>query len=137
MDDRIERFMTPNPACIEAGRPIAEAYERMLHLGCGQLPVLSQGKLVGLLTLQGVFRLQSRQGLALTNLPAFDAIDEPFVVVPGTPLSEVLPQLDSGRVDAAIIVDGGNVLGIFTRTDGLRARALLAAPTPDLAAPAA
>ena len=121
----IEDFMTRDPVCIDAARPIAEAYERMLRIGCRHLPVLAAGKLVGLVSLSGLYRLESRDSLARATRSAFDAVEEPFVVVPGTPVTEVAAQMAASRFEAAIVVDGGQVVGIFTEADALRALALL------------
>ena len=120
-DDAIERFMTPDPICIDASQPIAEAHRKMLAIGCRHLPLLSGGKLVGLVSQRGLYRLEARDSLARATRSAYDAIEEPFVVVPGTPVTEVAAQMAASRLEVAIIVDHGHVVGIFTEADALRA----------------
>lgn len=121
--DAIDHFMTRDPVCIDAAQSIAGAYQKMLRIGCRHLPVLSAGKLVGLISLRGLYRLELRDSLARTTRSAFDAAEEPFVVVPGTPVTEVAAQMAASHFEAAIVVEGGQVVGIFTEADALRALA--------------
>ena len=48
---------------------------------------------------------------------------DPFVTVPYAPLAEVAQSMAERRLDAAIVIDRGNVVGLFTATDALRALA--------------
>ena len=118
--------MTPDPICIDAVRPMAEARRRMLLLGCRHLPLLSAGKLVGVVSLRGLYRLESRDALARATRSAYDAVEEPLVVVLGTPVTEVAGRMAAGGFEAAIVVDHGTVVGIFTEADALRVLAALA-----------
>ena len=124
--DAIELFMTRDPVCIDAAHPIAGAYQRMLSIGCRHLPLISGGMLVGVISLRGLYRLaESRDKLTLATRSVFDAVEEPFVVVLGTPVSEVAAQMSASGFEAAIIVDRGQVIGIFTEADAVRALASL------------
>ena len=134
--DAIECFMTRDPICIDSAQPIAEAFSRMLQRGCRHLPVLSAGKLVGIVSLSSLYRLESRDGLARVTRQAFDATEEPLVVVPGTPVAEVATRMAAGRFDAAIVVEGGAVVGIFTGSDALRALGFFITHPPKPAAAA-
>jgi acetoin utilization protein AcuB len=125
--DTIDSFMTRDPSCIDSAQPIAEAFNRMFRIGCRHLPVISAGKLVGIISLNGLRRLESRDVLARLTRLAYDAAEEPFVVVPGTPVAEVATRMAAGRFEAALVVDRGAVVGIFTGTDALRAIASLIA----------
>lgn len=53
---RVEDAMTPNPYTVEAGDPLEKAVELMLHHGIGGIPVLENGKLVGIVTETDVYR---------------------------------------------------------------------------------
>lgn len=119
--DAIERFMTRDPVCIDANQPISDAYQRMIRTGCRHLPLLLAGKLVGVVSLRGLCRLDCVDGLSRVTRPVFDAVEEPFVVVPGTPVIEVAAQMAASGYQAALVVDRGEVVGIFTEADAIRA----------------
>lgn len=53
---RVEDAMTPNPYTVEAGDPLEKAVELMLHHGIGGIPVVENGKLVGIVTETDVYR---------------------------------------------------------------------------------
>ncbi len=135
--DLIEHYMTRDPTCIDSAQTLAQAFGCMLGIGCRHLPVLLAGKLVGLISLSGLYRLESRDGLARATGRVFDAVEEPLVVVPGTPVAEVATRMATARFEAALVVEGGAVVGIFTESDALRALAALIANQPKPAAAAA
>ena len=124
--DAIELFMTRDPVCIDAAQPISGAYQLMLAIGCRHLPLLSAGMLVGVISLRGLYRLtESRDKLTLATRSVFDAVEEPFVVVRDTPVTEVASHMAASGFEAAIVVDRGQVIGIFTEADAVRALASL------------
>lgn len=124
--ESIEHYMTSDPVCIDAAASMAEASDRMLRLGCRHLPLLSAGKLVGVVSLRGLYRLETRDSLARATRPVYDALEEPFVVIRGMPVTEVAARMAAGRWEAAIVVEEGRVVGIFTEADALRALVTIA-----------
>ena len=98
----------------------------MVQGRCRALPLVSAGKLVGVVSLRGLQRLEARDPLARSTRCAFDAIEEPLVAVRGTPVAEVAAEMANGRFELAIIVERGRVIGVFTEGDAMRALASFA-----------
>jgi CBS domain-containing protein len=46
---------------------------------------------------------------------------DPYLAVPSTPLAEVADEMSKRRFGVVIVVDSGNVVGVFTAIDALRA----------------
>jgi CBS domain-containing protein len=53
----VERIMTPDPITIAPDTPVTEAAEIMLTYKIGGLPVMAEGKLIGIITGSDIFRL--------------------------------------------------------------------------------
>lgn len=48
---------------------------------------------------------------------------DPYFALPSTPLAEVADEMAKRRIGAAVVIDSGNVVGVFTAVDALRALA--------------
>jgi len=53
----VESAMRRNCSVVEVSEPLRRAFERMRQGECSTLPVLQEGRLVGLLTLENVSEL--------------------------------------------------------------------------------
>jgi CBS domain-containing protein len=54
---RVENFMTADPVTVEAHTPITEVAERFANSNFRRLPVMEQGKLVGIISRRDVLKL--------------------------------------------------------------------------------
>ncbi len=124
-DQTIDEFMTRSPRCIDAGQRVADAYRLMRETGCRHLPVVKEGKLIGIVSEAGLYRLETLISVDRANDPVLEAMDAAYVVASGTPLLQVAAEMATRKEGAAVIAREGEVLGIFTGNDALDALVLL------------
>ncbi len=100
---------------VTPGEPLANAYQRMKLYDVSQLPVMHDGKLLGIIDesdiLHAVYRDHSRfrepvQSAMVSELKLIDV---------HAPLDDLLPIFDRDHV--AIVMDGEQFLGLITRVD--------------------
>jgi len=96
--------------------------EKQIH----HLPVMRAGCLASVISAVEVERaLESRPGQG-AGLKVGDVCSpEAYTVDVATPLDEVLDEMTQRRVDCALVVKEGRLVGIFTATDACRALAEL------------
>ena len=118
----IHRFMTPTPHTISTRQTLAEAHQSMRERGVRHLPVVVDGKLVGVVSQRDLYLLETLRGVDVGRELVEEAMsDEPFVVAPDAPLEEVAEAMANRKHGSALVVEGATLVGIFTSTDALRA----------------
>jgi acetoin utilization protein AcuB len=118
----IHRFMTPTPHTISTRQTLAEAHQAMRERGVRHLPVVVDGKLVGVVSQRDLYLLETLRGVEVGRELVEEAMsDEPFVVGPDAPLEEVAEAMATSKHGSALVVEGDTLVGIFTSTDALRA----------------
>jgi acetoin utilization protein AcuB len=90
------------------------------------LPVVEGGRLVGIVSQRDLYLV----GTLRTVDPAFAPVREamtadPYAVPPEAPLEDVAAIMSERRYGAAVVVDRGAVIGVFTTVDALRALSAL------------
>lgn len=122
MDDAIENFMTQGVHTIAAERTLAEAHVLMRQYKIRHLPVMSKGKLVGIVTQRDLSLVESLRGVDPEKVEVEDAMSEDvYTVQAGTPLAEVARRMAHDKLGSAVVMRGGKVAGIFTGIDALTA----------------
>lgn len=117
-------YMTKAPHTIGADQPLREAERRMHEFRVRHLPVLAGGRLVGLLSDRDIALVASLPNVDVESLKVSDAMSQdPYAVTSNAPLDEVAETMARHRYGSAVVVDGGEVKGVFTTTDALRALA--------------
>ncbi|MFQ6605796.1 MAG: IMP dehydrogenase [Fidelibacterota bacterium] len=117
MVDRVKRSesgMIMNPVTLSADKTIAEAKGLMAHFRISGLPVVEEGKLVGILTNRDIRFEKDGQ------LPVKERMtSENLVTVPvGTTLEKAKALLQEHRIEKLLVVDGDGVLqGLITVKD--------------------
>jgi acetoin utilization protein AcuB len=83
-----------------------------------QLPVVDEGKLIGIVTDRDL-----RQYVGQLNHTRVDAVMSlhPFSVHPSTPVEHAIHILVTNKIGSLPVVDNGELVGIITATDMLRA----------------
>jgi acetoin utilization protein AcuB len=120
----IAEVMTPEPCCISAAATIREAHRLMRAQALRHLPVLESGKLVGLVSERDLLRLEAAFDVDQKRDPVRVAMSSPaYWVLPETPLSVVAGQMRDRCIGSAVVVNSGQVIGIFTTSDALEALA--------------
>jgi acetoin utilization protein AcuB len=125
----IQRFMTPAPHTISTRQTLAEAHQAMRERGVRHLPVVEDGKLVGVVSQRDLYLLETLRGVDVGRELVEEAMtDEPYVVGPDATLEEVAEVMASRKQGSAVVVENATVVGIFTSTDALRALVTLLRP---------
>ena len=117
---RITQVMTRIPEVVSPDLGLNDAWGRMRKEGFRHLPVVKEGKLVGLLSDRSLRLAAAYEGSS--GMKVADAmVSEPFVVSPDALLFEVCAQMANQRIGSVVIVDSSrSPLGIFTAQDALR-----------------
>jgi len=119
---KIQQFMTRNPRTVACHESVATAAELMHQHGIRHLPVMQSNKLVGILSERDIAIIESIQSTDPKRITVTEAMTpSPYVCAPEADLREVAIEMIHSRIGAALVVDQGTVLGIFTTIDALRA----------------
>lgn len=118
----VQRYMTVNPKVISSDRTLAEAHAIMREHGIRHLPVVDEGKLVGILSQRDLYFLETLRGVDVASERVEEAMTaDPYATTPDTPLDEVARMMAAHKYGSAVVVQGGAVVGLFTTVDALRA----------------
>ena len=112
--------MTPLPYTLAPTDSVEQAAVMLREKGVRHLPVVADGTVVGILSERDLFvasRFANTHGMAVEVIMEAD----PYVVRRSTPLREVARTMEAKRYGAAIVVEDGRLVGVFTAVDGLRA----------------
>ncbi len=124
MRERIARFMTPCPFTIGADQPMAAAHRVMRERGVRHLPVLAEGRLVGVVSQRDLYFLETIAGVDPKSVTVEEAMTaEPFVVDAGASVERVAREMAFHKYGCAIVMERGEVTGLFTTTDACAALA--------------
>lgn len=125
---RIQDYMTRSPHSVNAEQTVDFARALMRGHRVRHLPVLRGGKLVGMLSERDIYwseALMERGGAALLVEEVMSPA--PYSVAPDAPLSEVVREMAERKYGSAVVMEGGQVVGLFTTTDALAVLAALLA----------
>jgi acetoin utilization protein AcuB len=119
----VEEFTTPNPVTAPDDLTIDQVRLLMQQFGVRHLPIVRDGKVVGVVSDRDV---RVAQGLSAEHKFQVRAADimaaDPVTVTADTPLDEVAFTMSDRKIGSVIVNDaGGEFLGIFTVTDALNA----------------
>ena len=118
----IRRFMTVGPHSISSRHTLAEAHQTMRERGVRHLPVIDDGKVIGVVSQRDLYLLETLRGVDAARELVEEAMSsEPFVVDPDAALEDVAEAMAFHKHGSALVVEGSAIVGIFTTTDALRA----------------
>lgn len=111
----VRRHAEGSTVTIQPEDTLNVAYQRMKLYDVSQLPVLENGKIVGILDESDVL-LAVYGNAANFRSPVRSAMTQKVETLPSSaPLNDLLPILDKGFV--AVVVDNGQFIGLITRID--------------------
>jgi acetoin utilization protein AcuB len=114
----VARWMTKNPITVKSEEMLAAARRRMDAGKFRRLPVVDDGRLVGIVSDRD---LRQHVG-ALEHVKVDAVMTKPVVsVTPNTMLEQAAYLLVKHKIGAVPVVDSGKLVGIITATDLLRA----------------
>ncbi len=118
----IRRYMTVNPHSVSSRQTLAEAHQAMREKGIRHLPVVDDGKLLGVVSQRDLYLLETLRGVDAARELVEEAMSaEPFVVGPDAALDAVAETMAAQKHGSALVVEHATLVGIFTTTDALRA----------------
>jgi acetoin utilization protein AcuB len=118
----IAQYMTAGPHTIGREQSIVAAKQLMRQSQVRHLPVLHGGKLVGLVSereLEVIEALPGSRQLSVEDAMVADV----YTTSSDARLENVAADMARLKVGSAVVVDGDDVVGVFTAVDGLRALA--------------
>ena len=120
-------YMTPNPITISKKTGIFEALQIMKNYKIRQLPVVSEGKLAGLVTEKDLLTVSpsTTTSLSVHELSYLLAkmtvaevmVKNPLTATPKTTIDEAAMIMREHKVNSLPVVDGDKLVGIITVTD--------------------
>lgn len=116
----VKERMNPRPITIYPGASLAEARALLDRHRIRHLPVVEEGKLVGIITDRDI---RSAASVAsLEQITVGDAMTRNVITItPETPVQEAAKLMVSHRIGGLPVLKGGEVVGIITETDLLKA----------------
>jgi len=129
---KVRDWMTPNPVTIDSDATIIEAVHLLKEKGIRRLPVLKNGKLVGLVTERMLLSFSPGKATSmdswevhylLAKTPVSAAMNpKPNTVLPDTELAECAQLIHDRKLNGITVVDAdGKLVGILTTTNALEA----------------
>jgi CBS domain-containing protein len=113
--------MSTSPITVGLNTKRSEALALMRAKKIHHMPVCDAGKVVGLVTDGDLYSVEASAdatGVSLREIMR----PRPYTVTPESPVDEVVREMATRQHgSAAVVVDNGRVVGMFTATDGLRA----------------
>jgi acetoin utilization protein AcuB len=118
----VKHYMTESPLSIDADHTLDRAHELMRAHRIRHLPVLRGGSLVGLLAQRDLHLIEALSDVKPSEVKVEEAMTElPYVVGVDAPLAEVVAMMLEHKYGSAVVMEGAEVVGMFTTTDALRA----------------
>ncbi len=110
--------MTITPRTIVGNQPITAARKVMKEYGIRHLPVVDeQNKLIGIVSERDIHVVVAASGQRLAIEQVMTP--KPYTVAPNTLVNQVAKAMAAKKYGAAVILDKGRILGVFTTTDAL------------------
>lgn len=122
---RVEEVMVRDVLTIDAGAPLIEAARRMRQGNVGALPVVADGRLIGMITDRDLVVRAVADGADPSSARVGDfTTRDPVCVRPETTVDEAMEAMSECQIGRLPVVDPDNrVLGIVTLSSlALRAR---------------
>lgn len=127
----VRDWMTPDPETVTAATPVMEAMQRLREGGYRRLPVVKDGKLVGIVTDRDLKEATPSKATTLSvyelnyllsKLTIKDVMTAPVMTIgPDDPIEEAALMMETHRVSGLPVIERGRIVGMLTITDLLRA----------------
>lgn len=118
----ISDYMTPSPHSVGLNQTLATAHAIMQKHHGRHLPVLEEGKLVGIVTQRDLYLIETFNDVDPETVPVEDAMTmDVYCVEPQDSLSSVVEHMAAQKIGCAVVMDHTKVIGLFTTTDAMQA----------------
>ena len=116
----IQQFMTRTPHTIGKDQTLTAAHRMMREHDIRHLPVLEDGRLVGLLSQRDLHLIESLEDVDPDQVTVSEAMSsEVFTVGPRATVRKVATEMATRKLGSAVVMDDSTVVGVFTTTDAL------------------
>jgi predicted transcriptional regulator/ribosome-associated translation inhibitor RaiA len=142
---KVDELMTRNPITIDSTESIARAIALMRENGIARLPVLSYGKVTGIITMHDIVReiLEPRVRASLGEIvgekkrPLRDPVSsvmkkDILTIMPKDTISRAIRIMVEKDVSSLIVTEDGRLVGLLTRTDILQKIAKMGPQKPKI-----
>lgn len=117
----ISKCMTQSPSSIRSSESVVVADERMHRLGVRHLPVVSDGKIVGLVSDRDIALVHALEGADLNVMSVAAIMRSPvYTCTSGQSIGEVALEMATRKVGSCVVVDGETLVGMVTTVDLMR-----------------
>jgi Zn-dependent protease len=112
-------LMSPQPEVVSARLPVEELVrDRFMRLRFGSYPVVEDGELVGMVTLEDVKKMPSDTWPSSRVAHAMTLLHECAVIAPSTSVEAALQEMNRPHAGGrALVVDRGRLVGIISASD--------------------
>lgn len=127
----VRYWMTSNPVTVSPSCPLQEAYWLMIENEVHRLPVLDGDRLVGIVTMEDLRRVEPLPGIGLdlvkiTNMLSKMTIHQimtrkPKTIPPDASLIDAARMMLEYKISTLPVVEGNQLVGIITESDVFRA----------------
>jgi acetoin utilization protein AcuB len=118
----VQKYMITTPHTIGVEQTMDFAHRMMREHKFRHLPVLSGGKIVGIVSDRDLHLIETLRDVDPRKVLVEDAMTlDPYCVDPETPLDEVVRTMAEHKYGCAIVLQNHHVVGIFTTVDACRA----------------
>jgi len=117
---RISDLMTRDVVTVDPSLSLSSFVELLLRQKHGGYPVLKDGNLVGLVTMEDVRRIERERWATTTVADVMTPVEKLVMLRPDYDASEALMKMAKYRVGRLLVMDEGVLLGIVTRSDIMR-----------------
>jgi acetoin utilization protein AcuB len=118
----LKDFMTASPHSIEPHENLLKARDRMREHGCRHLPVLVQGRVVGVLSERDILSAYPTTHSDLTKMTVGETMmEEVFKLEQGDLVRDACRLMLKNKLGSILVMDKSKLVGIFTDSDAMRA----------------
>lgn len=116
----VQQFMTRAPHTIGADQSLAKAHAVMREHDLRHLPVLEGGRLVGVISQRDLYMIEALPDVDPEAVSVSEArSSDVFTVSPRSTVRKVAGDMATQKYGSAVVMDGAEVVGVFTTTDAL------------------
>ncbi|MBA3716716.1 MAG: CBS domain-containing protein [Actinobacteria bacterium] len=118
MGKSVRDVMTPTVETASPSQPLSEAAQTMKISDIGSLPVVEEGRLVGMLTDRDIVVRAVAEGVDVNTVQVGDvASREPVTTAPEEDLDDALALMARHRVRRLPVVEDGTLVGVLAQAD--------------------